>query len=66
MAGIPPGINLADDESKDIIGAISATWALATIAIGLRFACRRLSRAGFWWDDWLMVPAYVSRLDHQA
>jgi hypothetical protein len=59
MAGLPPGINLADDVQNEIIGSISATWALATIAMALRFACRRISKAGFWWDDYLMIPAYV-------
>jgi hypothetical protein len=38
---------------------VSATWALATIAVFLRFLCRRISNAGFWWDDYLMVPAYL-------
>ncbi|KAF2791430.1 hypothetical protein K505DRAFT_309506 [Melanomma pulvis-pyrius CBS 109.77] len=59
MAGLPPGINLADDNQSQIIGSVSATWALATIALTLRFICRRISKAGFWWDDYLMVPAYV-------
>lgn len=59
MSGLPPGINLADNDQNAIIGSVSATWALAVITILLRFTCRRISRAGFWWDDWLMVPAFV-------
>jgi len=59
MAGLPPGINLADNIQGDIIGSISATWALATVVITMRLACRRISKAGFWWDDYLMIPAYV-------
>lgn len=25
----------------------------------LRFLCRRISKANFWWDDYLMIPAYI-------
>ena len=35
---------------------------MASIAVCLRLAARRLSKAGFWYDDWLMVPAPVSSL----
>ena len=48
------------NETAQIKGSIIATWALAFIAICLRFTARRLSKAGFWYDDWLMVPAQVS------
>ena len=43
-----------------IHGSIIATWALALITVCLRFIARRLSNAGFWYDDWLLVPATVS------
>lgn len=83
MAGVPPGINLADEKQSQIIGkwvgevvnglqlkrqrwkltkcegSVSATWALATAAIMLRFLCRRISKANLWWDDYLMIPAYI-------
>jgi hypothetical protein len=59
MPGLPPGIDLAADDQNQIIGSVSATWALATIALVMRFLCRRISKAGYWWDDWLMIPAYV-------
>lgn len=36
------------------------TWTLAVTASCLRFTARRLSNAGFWYDDWLIVPAMVS------
>ncbi|KAH3939755.1 hypothetical protein HBI56_224330 [Parastagonospora nodorum] len=57
--GLPPGIDLAANQQPRIIGSVAATWALATIALVLRFYCRRLSKAGFWWDDYLMIPAYI-------
>ena len=43
-----------------IKGSIIATWALAVIAVCLRFVARRLSKARFWYDDWLVLPATVS------
>jgi hypothetical protein len=58
-AGHPLGIDLTANQQPRIIGLVAATWALATIALVLQFYCRRLSKAGFWWDDYLMIPAYV-------
>ena len=55
----PPGIDLTASKQPAIIGSIVATWAFAVIAVALRFFARRVSRAGFWWDDWLMLPALV-------
>ena len=40
-------------------GPALATWALASIAVCLRFIARRMSKSGFWYDDWLLVPALV-------
>lgn len=57
----PSGIDLGASQQSEIIGSITATWALAVICVALRFLARRVSRAGFWWDDWLMVPALVKR-----
>ena len=48
------------NENALIKGSIIATWALAVIAVGLRFVARRLSKARFWYDDWLILPATVS------
>lgn len=42
-----------------IQGSIWATWALALVAFALRITARRISKAGFWWDDWLLIPAMV-------
>ena len=43
-------------------GSAVATWALALVIVCLRFIARRLSKAGSWYDDWLIVPATVSIL----
>lgn len=48
------------DELTSLGGSIIATWAIALIAVCLRFLARRLSKAGLWYDDWLMIPATVS------
>lgn len=58
----PPGTNLAASQQPEIIGSIVATWAFAVITVALRFFARRVSRAGFWWDDWLMLPALVKKI----
>ena len=54
----PPG--LYSNKNAQIKGSVIASWALAVTAVCLRFTARRLSKAGFWYDDWLMVPATVS------
>ena len=59
MNGPPPGIDLAETQVPRILGVNIATFTLAIIAIILRFVSRRISRAPFWWDDWLMIPAIV-------
>ena len=43
-------------------GTVIATWIVALIVVCLRFTARRLSKSGFWYDDWLMIPAAVSFL----
>ena len=40
-------------------------WTILTFALSLltsvfRIVARRVSRAGLWWDDWVMVVAFVS------
>ena len=65
----PPGVDLKATQQTEIVGSIIATWVFAVICVALRFFARRISRAGFWWDDWLMIPALVKPLhclDHQA
>ena len=56
----PRSIATLIDELKIDQGAIILLWAMALIAVGSRFLARRLSKAGLWYDDWLMIPAIVS------
>ncbi len=46
-------------ETLAIRGSIIATWILAFIAVALRFIARRLSKAGLWYDDIMIIPALV-------
>ena len=46
---------------KDLIrGSALALWFYALLSLCLRFLARRLSKASFWYDDWLLIPAFVS------
>ena len=38
--------------------------ALTSLALTLRCISRKLSDAGFWWDDWLALAAWVSTRYH--
>lgn len=37
------------------------SWARAFFALGLRFFTRTFSRAGLWYDDFVLIPAFVSQ-----
>ena len=41
------------------IGADAFLIAIATLALLLCFVSRKLSNAGFWWDDWLALAAWA-------
>ncbi|KAL8698796.1 MAG: hypothetical protein Q9224_001689 [Gallowayella concinna] len=59
MEGPPAGTDLSATQVPRILGVNIATFCLAVIAIVLRVTARRLTRAAFWWDDWLMLPAIM-------
>lgn len=40
--------------------AALVTWGVAVLALKARILSRAISRAGLWWDDWLLAPAIVS------
>ena len=48
------------DDPKAIDGPAIAVCVLASVAFCLRIASRLMSRAGLWWDDFLLLPAFVS------
>ncbi|KAL5339240.1 hypothetical protein BJX70DRAFT_364791 [Aspergillus crustosus] len=48
-----------DDISDRVwIGTI-VTVVLATIAVCLRFLSRHIAKAGYWWDDWVIVSSVI-------
>ena len=49
----------ADRPVNRVQGVTIPLWGLALLALFLRFGARRLSKSGFWYDDWLMIPALV-------
>ncbi|MCJ1479168.1 hypothetical protein MMC13_007852 [Lambiella insularis] len=51
--------NLNDTQNALIYGVMGTLIVVATIAVTLRFAARRLSGVGLWWDDYLIVVSLV-------
>ena len=52
-------------ELAAVRGITSATWALALIAVMLRFTARRMSKSGLWYDDYMIIIALV-QYDHNV
>ncbi|KAL2800951.1 hypothetical protein BJX66DRAFT_104232 [Aspergillus keveii] len=48
-----------EDISYWIWSGTIVTVVPATIAVALRFVSRYISRAGFWWDDWVIAVSLV-------
>ncbi len=43
----------------DIYAAVIAVTVLCTIAVALRFRCRRIVKENLWWDDWTILAAML-------
>jgi len=54
-----PGLDLNAPQGPKIIAVSAVLIAISTIAVILRFMSRMVSKAGLWWDDWLIVAAMV-------
>ena len=54
---------LAADRGPIIIGAVTTLYTCTLIALALRLVAKYLSRARLWWDDYLAIAAWVSRLN---
>ena len=55
------GSDSTGDQGPGVVKFQYAWGVLATIAVILRFCGRYTTRtAGFWWDDWLSLIAFVS------
>lgn len=58
--GAPPaGIDLSENIKSRVIGTDVALLIVATIAVGLRVISRFVSKAPFWWDDWVLGVSLV-------
>lgn len=56
----PPGIDLNESQQAKLYAAYSITYALAVVAVALRFLCRlSIKRTALWWDDWMSLLALV-------
>jgi hypothetical protein len=54
-----PGLDLYANQSPRIVAASIALLAIPTVIVALRFVARMLSKAGLWWDDWMVLAALV-------
>lgn len=43
-----------------IIAETAAFTVLSAIFLGLRLYCKVIRRRGFWWDDYVLIAAWVS------
>ncbi len=50
---------LTEDNSHTLSTVALTLIVLETTAVAVRFLSRYLSKAGFWWDDWLILGALV-------
>ncbi len=58
----PPGAYPLDmdDKSGTILASIWVLTGLSSVFIVLRAYCKIISRRGLWWDDYVMILAWVS------
>ncbi|KXH51452.1 hypothetical protein CSIM01_08238 [Colletotrichum simmondsii] len=61
---VPDGIDLSESRVASIIGALSCTWALAAIAVALRFLARRIQSNKLWLEDWLITVSLIAAAVH--
>ena len=55
------GMDLNEDRGYELLTVSAFMLVLQIVAVGLRFWARRITRATLSVDDWLIVPALVSR-----
>ncbi|KAK3317964.1 putative integral membrane protein [Apodospora peruviana] len=48
-----------DDRGPALIATSWSLTCLATIFLGLRVYCKTIGRRGLWWDDWILIAAWV-------
>lgn len=55
-----PGMDLEASKAVGVIVAVTLLWVIGTIGVGFRVWARHRSKNGLWWDDWLVLFAWVS------
>lgn len=51
------------NRTGEIYGSVIVLTVIAVTAVVLRFLARKISSAGFWWDDWTITTALVNLSD---
>ena len=54
-----PGVDLNETQIPRITAASIIFIVISTVTVALRFLARRLSGAGLWWDDWMILAALI-------
>ena len=49
------------DKGFNVVGAAIAAVVVSTVAVVLRCCSRGLAKAGFWWDDWIIIASLVMK-----
>ena len=58
----PPGVDLNADQGPRLVASMIALIVLPTLFVIARLVSRKVARAGYWWDDVLVVLACVGHL----
>lgn len=56
---LPDGLDLAADQGPRIVASMIALIVLPTLFVIARLISRRVSHAGYWYDDLLIIIACV-------
>lgn len=51
------------NRTGEIYGSVIILTVIAVTAVVSRFLARKISSAGFWWDDWTITTALVNLSD---
>ena len=56
---VPPGLDLEESKATSVIASTIVLFVLGTIGVALRFYARRKGGQDLWWDDYLVIFAWV-------
>jgi hypothetical protein len=56
---VPPGMDLEESNVAVITACTIVLFILGSIGVGLRFWARRKTKQNLWWDDYLVIFAWV-------